>query len=135
MAGSSEKKAILRRVIQYRLFGSLALILNVIYFHRVFLSFIIKDVSVEWIPSFIELIGVIVTQIHYIVCIMARAGDIGGEQADSWGLDYFVLTAVTQMLKVFTRSSWVYVLLLMLPIHTLYSFKGVIGKMASNLEG
>ena len=83
MAGSSEKKATLRRVIQYRLFGSLAIILNFIYFHRVFLSFVIKDVLVEWIPSFVELIGVIVTQIHYAVCIMARAGDIGGEKAAS----------------------------------------------------
>jgi hypothetical protein len=48
-----------------------------------------KDVFVEWIPSIVELIGVIVTQIHYIVCIMARAGDIGGKKADSWGLDFF----------------------------------------------
>jgi hypothetical protein len=36
MAGSSEKKATLRRITQYRLFGSLALILNFFYFHRVF---------------------------------------------------------------------------------------------------
>jgi hypothetical protein len=58
-----------------------------------------KDVLVEWIPSLVELFGVIVTQIHYVVCIMARAGDIGGEKADSWGLDYFVLTGVIQMIK------------------------------------
>jgi hypothetical protein len=133
MAGGSEKKATLRRVIQYRFFGSLALILNFLYFHRVFFSFIMKDVSVEWIPSIVELIGVIVTQIHYAVCIMARAGDIGGEKADSWGLDYFVLTGVMQIIKLFAKSLWVYFLLLILPIHTLYSFKDVIGKMAPML--
>jgi hypothetical protein len=135
MAGSSEKKAILRRITQYRLFGSLALILNFIYFHRVFLSFVMKDVLVEWIPSLVELIGVLMTQIHYVVCIMARAGDIGGEKADSWGLDYFVLTGVTQMIKLFTKSFWVYVFLLVLPLHTVYSFKGIIGKMGSKLGG
>ena len=135
MAGSSEKKATLRRITQYRLFGSLALILNFIYFHRVFSSFLIKDVIVEWIPSIDELFGVIVTQIHYAVCVMARAGDIGGEKADSWDLDYFVLTGVIQMIKLFTKSSFVYFLLLMLPLHTLYSFKEVIGKMVSKIGG
>ena len=135
MAGSSKKKSTLRRVIQYRLFGSLAFILNFIYFHRVFLSFIMKDVSVEWIPSIVELIGVILTQLHYAVCVMARAGDIGGEKADSWGLDYFVLTAVTQMITLFTKSLWVYFLLLVLPIHTLCSFKDIIAKIAPMLGG
>ena len=135
MAGSSEKKASLRRVKQYRLFGSLALILNFVYFHQVFLSFVMKDVLVKWTPSIVELIGVLVTQIHYVVCVMARAGDIGGEKADSWGLDYFVLTGVIQMIKLFTKSFWVYVFLLVLPVHTLYSFKEVIGKMGSKLGG
>jgi hypothetical protein len=66
---------------------------------------------------------------------MARAGDIGGDKAASWGLDYFVLTGVTQMIKLFTKSFWVYFLLLMLPLHTLYSFKEVIGKMVSKIGG
>jgi hypothetical protein len=135
MAGSSEKKATLRRVKQYRLFGSLAVILNFVYFHRVFLSFVMNDVLVEWIPSIVELFGVLVTQIHYVVCVMARAGDIGGEKADSWGLDYFVLTGMIQMIKLFTKSSLVYILLLLLPLHTLYSFKEVFGKMVSKLGG
>ena len=99
------------------------------------MSFLIKDVFVEWIPSLVELIGVIVTQIHYAVCVMARAGDIGGEKAESWGLDYFVLTGVIQMIKLFTKSLWVYILLLVLPLHTLYSFKEVIGKIALKLGG
>jgi hypothetical protein len=130
MAGSSEKKASKNRIQQYRLFGSIALLLNLIYFHKIFVYFLLrKDISIQWIPSLVEFIGVLAIQVHYIVCIMARSRDIGGEKAESWGLDYFVLTAVTQMLRLYTKSSKVYLLLLVLPLHTLYSFKEVVSTM------
>lgn len=129
MAGHSEKKNSKNRILQYRLFGVLSILLNLIYFHRVPLSFFFRDTSVQWIPTIVEFFGVIAIQVHYAICIMARARDIGGEKADSWGLDYFVLTAVVQLLKLYTKSARVYLLLFVLPVHTLYSLRGIAASM------
>ena len=123
MAGGSEKKAFQRRRKEYQVFGSLFLVLQLVYFSLFLLSLYGETKSHISLPSLSSSLTIFVLYITYAAAIAMRAGDLPGERSEEFGLDYFALCAVTQLAHLATGSGWCFVSLLALPLHTIYSLR------------